>query len=67
MHGMKHVCKKTCLSILKAEAIVFFFFGNASITLIDKKDGKDPKRTGNNWMRTLKTLCPFGHNIEDSV
>ena len=43
------------------------FLGNFSITLIDKADGKDPKRRENYWMRTLKTYAPFGLNIEDSV
>ena len=36
------------------------FLGNVSITLIDKTDGKDPKRRENYWMRTLKTYAPFG-------
>ena len=65
MHGMKHVCKNICLSILKVK--VSGFLGNVSITLTDKTDGKDPKRRENYWMRTLKTYAPFGLNIEDSV
>ena len=28
------------------------FLGNVSITLIDKRDGTDPKRRENYWMRT---------------
>ena len=44
------------------------FLGNVSMTLVDKTDGKDPKRTIENyWIRTLKTYAPFGLNIEDSV
>ena len=43
------------------------FLGNVSITLIDKTDGKDPKRRENYWIRTLKTYAPFGLNIEDTV
>ena len=31
------------------------------------KDGKDPKRRENYWIRTLKTYAPFELNIEDSV
>ena len=31
------------------------FLGSVSITLIDKTDGKDPKRRQNYWMRRLKT------------
>ena len=35
------------------------FLGNVSITLIDKTDGKDPKRRENYWMRALKTYALF--------
>ena len=35
--------------------------GNVSITLIDKTDGKDPKRRENYWMRTPKTYAPMLH------
>ena len=55
MHGMKHVCKKICLSILKAKVIVVFL-KNISITLIDKTDGKDLKRRENYWMKILKLM-----------
>ena len=47
--------------------VVLVFFGNVSITLIKKTDGKDPKRREKYWMRTLKTYAPFRLNIEDSV
>ena len=43
------------------------FLPNVSLTLIDKTDGKDPKRRENYRMRTLKTYGPYGLNIEDSV
>ena len=43
------------------------FLGNVSIALIDKTDGKDPKRVENYWIRTLKTYVSFGLNIEDSI
>ena len=43
------------------------FLGNVSITLIDKRDGKDCKRRENYWMRTLKTYAPFELNIADIV
>ena len=65
MHGMKHACKNICLRILKVK--VSGFLGNVSITLIDKTDGKDPKRRENYWMRSLKIYAPFGLNIEHSV
>ena len=40
---------------------------NVSITLIDKTDGKNPKKREDYWRRTLKTYSPFGLNVEDSV
>ena len=43
------------------------FLKNVSIILIDKTDGKDPKKREYYWQRTLKTYAPFGLNIEDSV
>ena len=43
------------------------FLNNVSITLIDKTDGKNPKKREDYWRRTLKTYLPFGLNIEDSV
>ena len=43
------------------------FLNNVSITLIDKADGKNPKKREDHWRRTLKTYSPFGLNIEDSV
>ena len=39
---------------------------NVSKTLIDKADGKNPKKRGY-WRRTLKTYSLFGLNVEDSV
>ena len=50
----------------KSEGLIGFL-RNVSITLIDKTDGKDPKRRENYWMRALKTYAPFGLNIEDNV
>ena len=43
------------------------FLSNVSITLIDKTDGKNPKKREDYWRRTLKTYSPFGLNVEDSV
>ena len=40
------------------------FLGNVSISLIDKTDGFQPKRSENYWIRTLKTLAPLGLNVE---
>ena len=68
MHGMKHVCKNICLSILKTKVIVVIVgYGNVSITHIDKTDREDPKMRKNYLMRTLKTYTPFVLNIEESV
>ena len=43
------------------------FLNNVPITLIDKTDGKNPKKRDDYWRRTLKTYSPFGLNVEDSV
>ena len=40
---------------------------NVSITLVDKTDGKNPKKREDSWRRTLKTYSVFGLNVEDSV
>ena len=64
MHEM-HVCKNICLSILKVK-IMSSFLGSVSITLIDKTDGKGPKKRENYQMGALKIYAQFGH-IEDSV
>ena len=41
--------------------------GNVSVTLIDKTNGKYPKRRENYWIRTHKTYVPFELNMEGSV
>ena len=43
------------------------FLSDVSITFIDKTDPSDPLRTKDYWRRTLKTIVPYGLNIEDSV
>ena len=43
------------------------FLKNVFIILIDKTDGKNPKKGEYYWQRTLETYVPFGLNIEDSV
>ena len=40
---------------------------NVSVTLIDKTNGSDPEKREDYWMETLKTMAPYGLNIEDSV
>ena len=43
------------------------FLNDVSVTLIDQTDGSDPKKWEDYWMKTLKTMAPYGLNIEDSV
>ena len=43
------------------------FLNEVSITFIDKTDPSDPLRRDDYWRQTLKTIVPYGHNIEDSV
>ena len=43
------------------------FLENVKITLIDKTDGQNPKKSKDYWRRTLKTYVPFGLNVEESV
>ena len=43
------------------------FLSDVSITFIDKTDPSDPLKREDYWRRTLKTMLPYGLNIEDSV
>ena len=43
------------------------FMNEASVTFIDKTDGKDPKKRERYWIRTLKTMESYGLNFADSV
>ena len=43
------------------------FLNEASVTCIDKADEKDPEKRERYWMRTLKTMEPYGLNIADSA
>ena len=43
------------------------FLNDVSVTLIDKTDGSDPKKREDYWMKTLKTMAPYGLNIVDSA
>ena len=67
----KKAPNETCMQELFFEHFKSGYHGgflvNVSITLIDKSDGKDPKRRENYWMRTLKTYAQFGLNIEGRV
>ena len=43
------------------------FLDDVSITLIDKKDGFNPTKRENYWMRTLKTYAPYDLNVVVSI
>ena len=43
------------------------FLNDVSITFIDKTDPSGPLRKEDYWRQTLKTMVPYGLNIEDSV
>ena len=43
------------------------FLNDVSVTLIDNTDRSDPKKREDYWIKTLKTIAPYGLNIEDSV
>ena len=43
------------------------FLNDVSITFIDRTDSSDLLKRQDYWRRTLKTIAPFGLNIEDSV
>ena len=42
------------------------FEEDVSICLIKKSDPSDPHKTEYYWMRTLKTIAPFGLNTEET-
>ena len=42
------------------------FLNDVSITFIDKTDPSDPFKREEYWRSTLKTMAPFGLNIEDN-
>ena len=43
------------------------FLEDGSITLIDKNDPSIPLQIENYWRSTLKTMSPWGLNVEDCV
>ena len=43
------------------------FLSDVSITFIDKTDLSGPLRREDYWRQTLKTMVPYGLNIEDSI
>ena len=43
------------------------FLNEASVRCIAKADEKDPKKRERYWMRTLKTMEPYGLNAADGA
>ena len=43
------------------------FISDVSVTFIDKTDLCDPLKREDYWRSTLKTIAPFGLNVEESV
>ena len=43
------------------------FLNDVSVALIGKTDGSDLKKWEDYWIKSLKTMAPYGLNIEDSV
>ena len=41
------------------------FLRDASVTLIDKTDGKNCTTWKHNWRHTIKTLAPYGLNVKN--
>ena len=69
--GKSLACKNIFINTLVVEVtssipLVVFLY-DVSVTLFDKTDGSDPKKWEYYWMKALKTMVPYGLNIEDSV
>ena len=67
----KHQHGKTCM---KQNLYEHFCSSNhnclisdVSVTFIDETDPSVPLKKGDYWRSTLKTMAPFGHNVEESV
>ena len=43
------------------------FISDVSVTFIDKTDPSDPLKREDYWRSNVKTMSPFGLNIEESV
>ena len=43
------------------------FLNDVSTTFIEKADSSDPLQREDYWKQTLKTIVPYGLDIEDSV
>ena len=43
------------------------FRDDLSVILIDKTGGSNPTKREKCWIRTLKTIAPYGLNVENSI
>ena len=43
------------------------FRDNVSVILIDRTDGSNPTKRETCWMRTLRTIAPYGLNLKNDV
>ena len=57
----KHLYKQFCSSNHNC------FISDVLVTIIDKTDPYDPLKKEDYWRNILKTMAPFGLNIEESV
>ena len=64
-NALSHVCKIICFGIYQAQ--VTMVLNDVSVTFIDITDPSDPLKRENFWRETLRTMAPYGLNIEDSV
>ena len=67
----KHQCGETCMQQQLHEHFcntnLSCFISDVSITFFDKTGPSDPLKREDYWRSTLKTMAPFGLNIEESV
>ena len=67
----KHQCGETCIQQHLYEHFCSSnhncFISDVSVTFIDKTDPSDPLKREDYWRSTLKTMAPFGLNVEESV
>ena len=71
INSRKHQCGETCMQQHLYEHFCSSnhncFISDVSVTFIDKTDPSDPLKREDYWRRTLKTMAPFGRNVEESV
>ena len=66
-HGQGASCMQQYLFVHFCTPSHCRFLKDVSLTFIDTTDLPDPLKREYYWRSTLKTMAPFGLNIEDSV